>query len=139
MSVTLINRFESLVLEWDEWKSLYDFGRESGWSPAGTFNNPGEPIPNWDGNYFSNDGQWVRAADADAWAHALYKGQPKLWMLLLRESLLFRRTRHPGALRTAAFIRYCRMGEFQILSVDPRDDGSQPEGSAPQEGVPRLA
>ena len=57
------------------WSKLLSLAQLYGWKPIGTVDQEdrlsiakGKP---WDGNYFTNEGQWVTSEDADACADAL--------------------------------------------------------------------
>src|SRR5919112_6036717 len=74
---------------WTAWENLLDLAHEYGWEPAGTeppqwiATNPDGSIDhemtamysrskeNWDGSYFSNDGQYVTDEEAASIADAL--------------------------------------------------------------------
>ncbi len=75
-----------LLCNGNGWVTLFTIGREYGWQPTGTeigcwFPNDGqgdtfeEAKKNWDGTYFSNDGQLVTAEDSANLLIALKKAR----------------------------------------------------------------
>ena len=54
------------------WASLLGVARAYGWQPMGSIDPINtSPDREWNGNYSSNDGQWVRPEDAAAFGDAL--------------------------------------------------------------------
>lgn len=73
MRVSLSGKGGSQVMNWCHWAYVMQLGFTHGWRPQGTEcpnDFPGGDVE-WDGGYTSNDGPWVTAEDADAWAAAL--------------------------------------------------------------------
>jgi hypothetical protein len=56
------------------WEHLLRLASLAGWQPAGTL--PPEGAGDWDGNYFTNDGQRVGDEDARGLAEALERALP---------------------------------------------------------------
>jgi hypothetical protein len=53
------------------WTVMLHLAEQSGWEPQGTLAPPGVEPSTWGGDYDSNDGQSISAADAAAFASAL--------------------------------------------------------------------
>ena len=59
------------MTNWTGWREIYGLAVEFGWEPAGTICPDGCDPENWEGDYFSNDGQLITDEDAAALAAAL--------------------------------------------------------------------
>ena len=53
---------------WGQWRALLELAYEYGWEPMGTVHADDS---NWDGTYFANSGQFVRAEDSRGLAEAV--------------------------------------------------------------------
>jgi hypothetical protein len=113
------------------WGHLLRLASTYGWEPAGT--RPPKRCRTWDGNYVTNDGQRVTAADARRLADALEKALPDLpdhdalehkkkrvgqseefgipWQTPTNPFEWFSGA---GKERLRTFIAYCRAGGFTI-------------------------
>jgi hypothetical protein len=68
MGVDLSGKHGSQSYNWWAWRDLLEMARSNGWKPVGTTT---ADDPDWNGDYFSNDGQRVTDDDAHAIADAL--------------------------------------------------------------------
>ena len=108
---------EYIHFNWAGWRYVTNLMADNGWIPQGTVQRPFEvrdltdgrvntikSDPQWDGSYFSNDGQFVTDEDAANMLMALKKGLPgekgesKEWQDKLQK-----------------FIKFLENGEFQIF------------------------
>ena len=73
MGVSLSGKGGGQGINWCGWTYVMQLGFAHGWRPHGTEcpDDFLEDMDDWGGGYTSNDGQWVTAEDADAWAAAL--------------------------------------------------------------------
>jgi hypothetical protein len=82
-----------------DWPKILKLAFDNGWKPQGTVGGGlYEVLPDWDGNYFDNEGQWIEAEDAANIANALER-EPKLI----------------DNIEMKIFINFCRKGAFKIL------------------------
>jgi hypothetical protein len=70
------------------WGAALRTAKANGWKPAGTVL---DEEPGWDGDYYTNDGQYVTAEDALAMAQALDAATDPEWVQTLREFAAFLR------------------------------------------------
>jgi len=81
------------------WSQILKLAFDNGWKPQGTVGGGlYEVLPDWDGNYFYNEGQWVEAEDAANIVNALER-EPKLM----------------DNIDMKVFINCCRKGAFKIM------------------------
>jgi hypothetical protein len=99
MGVDLVNdKGSDFHLNWTGWNAVYQMALVNRWVPLGTrppagWEDPerrdgGEPRP-WDGDYGTNDGQYVTPEDALAMAEALEKAIDPEWLETVKEFIAF--------------------------------------------------
>ena len=69
MGFDLKGKYTRVSYNWSGYRELFNTAISNGWEPAGTVF---DEDPNWDGEYFSSDGQWVTDEDARGIARAIY-------------------------------------------------------------------
>lgn len=72
MGMDLMGR-GGLSINWKGWHAVLTIAHEFGWQPEGTEQPDGWSGEVWDGDYFSNDLQYVTDSDARSMATALEK------------------------------------------------------------------
>lgn len=95
------------------WHNILDLAEQHGWQPMGTGPRRGTPKQNWRGSYFSNDGQLLRARDAQLLADALERAlssMPTHKMKKDGSNYLFT---EEGKDSIKEFIVFCRTGSFR--------------------------
>ena len=79
MGMDLSGSQGAMSMNWAGWRKLLQTAEKHGWQPSGTeppwyYEDPTE----WEGGYFSNDGQYVTEADAKNIADALQRAEDEL-------------------------------------------------------------
>ena len=77
MGVDLYFKQGHLSFQWHYWQAIFDLALMYGWKPGGTA-APDDFDGEWNGDYFSNDGQLITADDARNLGHALELSLPDI-------------------------------------------------------------
>ena len=81
------------------WSQFLKLAFDNGWKPQGTVcGGLYEVLPDWDGSYFDNEGQWVESEDAANIASTLEREPKLIYNVHIKN-----------------FINFCRKGAFKVL------------------------
>lgn len=126
MGYDLRNEKRGFRVNYFNWRPMLQLAHEYGWKAIGTRNRygqQGEPINDWSGTYFSNNGQTVVREDALDLADALekvlvdipendcYEDKDKLRAPETKEGLLKYFSQEGFRNFLIDFIKFCREGE----------------------------